>query len=750
MENFSKLGDNIYSVSGSDIYVHMFFSSEITDAANNVKLTQKANMPNEDIVTFAVEAADGGSVKAGATLRLRKPDWLAGTAEIKVNDKAAELKEENGYYVVEVKAGDKISYQTPMEVQVYDMPDKPNMVAFKYGPVVLSTALGTDNIERSAANGILVRVGVKDENAKTTIYVSNKYKNIEDWKEDIAENLVRIEDSEDGKVQFKLANTDSPELIYTPHYMRYKETYGLYMSLEVADSEEAQQHILEEKEKLREFEMSLDYLYNFDNNNSEFAKNLQASSNSEVATYSGRQLRHAPGGGWFSYDLKIDPEAETNYLNCTFYSGDRTRTFDILVNDEVLTSQPFKDAPQNNEFYVQTFEIPQDMIDSAVDGKITVKFSSTNNSYVGGLFGISTSASADYSTDATMKGLSFNKGILSPEFSDEETSYVLKLPKTADSVEMTAVPNVESGLIYVEDILINDAIPRQIDIKEDGQVINITSKAQDHETAKEYKVTIQYVDVDKAELDKAIKAAVPVADKEKYAEKSWAAYEKALNAAKNVFEDEKADQKAVDAAVKSLKEAQEALKVKLPYVDVAENAWYYDTVAYNYAEKTMTGKDATHFAPEETLVRAQFAAVLHKMNEEPEMDYKAVFSDVAAGDWFKNAVLWAADAKIVTGYTGTDLFGANDAVTRAQMATMMYRYAKDYKGYNVKADGDYSSFPDAGDVQEFAVDAMKWAVAEGIITGKTINGQLLLDPQGSANRAECATIIQRFMEKYEK
>ncbi len=190
--------------------------------------------------------------------------------------------------------------------------------------------------------------------------------------------------------------------------------------------------------------------------------------------------------------------------------------------------------------------------------------------------------------------------------------------------------------------------------------------------------------------------------------------------------------------------------VKLPYVDVAKNAWYYDAVAYNYAEKTMTGKDATHFAPEETLVRAQFAAVLHKMNGEPGMDYKAVFSDVTAGDWFKNAVLWAADAKIVTGYTGTDLFGANDPVTRAQMATMMYRYAKEYKKYEVKADGDYNSFPDAGDVQEFAVDAMKWAVAEGIITGKTINGKLMLDPQGSANRAECATIIQRFMEKYEK
>ena len=189
---------------------------------------------------------------------------------------------------------------------------------------------------------------------------------------------------------------------------------------------------------------------------------------------------------------------------------------------------------------------------------------------------------------------------------------------------------------------------------------------------------------------------------------------------------------------------------ELPFVDVDKEAWYYDAVVYNYEKKTMTGLDGTHFGPADTLVRAQFAAVLHKMNEEVEVEYTDKFSDVTEPDWFKNAVLWAAEHEIVTGYTGTDLFGPNDKVTREQMATMMYRYAKNYKKYDVSADGDYSSFPDAEDVQPFATDAMKWAVKEEIITGKTINEKLLLDPQGSANRAECATIIQRFMEKYEK
>ena len=202
----------------------------------------------------------------------------------------------------------------------------------------------------------------------------------------------------------------------------------------------------------------------------------------------------------------------------------------------------------------------------------------------------------------------------------------------------------------------------------------------------------------------------------------------------------------MDAAVDSILEAEDALKFVLPFVDVPENAWFYDYVAYNFYTGSMTGKDDTHFAPEETLVRAQFATVLYKMNQMPDVEYSNKFPDVLSDDWFAGAVLWAADTGVVTGYTNTGKFGPNDNITREQMAVMMYRYAKNYLGLEVSADGDYSDFPDAQNVQEFAKDAMKWAVGNGIITGKTVNGQLVLDPQGNANRAECATIIERFME----
>ena len=268
---------------------------------------------------------------------------------------------------------------------------------------------------------------------------------------------------------------------------------------------------------------------------------------------------------------------------------------------------------------------------------------------------------------------------------------------------------------------------------------------------KAVKALKEVVKVDKSKLDAAVKAEKPAEDVDKYTKETWDAYQKALEAAKKVLADEKADQEAVDEAEKALTDAEAALKQSgLPFDDVAEGEWYYDAISYNYYAGTMTGLTPTHFGPSDTLVRAQFASVLHKMNGEVKMDYTDTFADVTEPDWFKDAVLWAAANEIVTGYTGTDLFGANDVVTREQMATMMYRYAKNFKKYEVSADGDCSKFPDAETIQPFAQEAMKWAVKEEIITGKTIDGVLLLDPQGSANRAECAMIIQRFLEKYEK
>lgn len=184
------------------------------------------------------------------------------------------------------------------------------------------------------------------------------------------------------------------------------------------------------------------------------------------------------------------------------------------------------------------------------------------------------------------------------------------------------------------------------------------------------------------------------------------------------------------------------------FLDVSGSDWYYNYINYISANELMTGMDGDHFGPANPLARAQFAVILYRMNNTPKVNYVSKFPDVTQGTWYTDAILWANSIYVVNGYSDTGLFGVADNITREQMAVMMYRYAEAYKGYDVGKKADFQAFRDAASVSEFAYDAMRWAVGNGIITGKD-NGTRL-DPQGSASRAECAAIMMRFIEKYGK
>ena len=182
---------------------------------------------------------------------------------------------------------------------------------------------------------------------------------------------------------------------------------------------------------------------------------------------------------------------------------------------------------------------------------------------------------------------------------------------------------------------------------------------------------------------------------------------------------------------------------ELPYKDVAENDWYHSYVYDVYLKGLMTGMEETVFAPQGKLVRAQFATILWRMEGSPKMEYTDRFPDVADGQFYTDAVLWAAEKGIATGYTGTGMFGPNDNINREQVAAMMYRYAT-YKKYDVSNQEGLDAFKDADQVNEFAQTPMKWCVAEKIFTGDNGN----LKPQGETIRAEAATIISRFTDTY--
>lgn len=178
--------------------------------------------------------------------------------------------------------------------------------------------------------------------------------------------------------------------------------------------------------------------------------------------------------------------------------------------------------------------------------------------------------------------------------------------------------------------------------------------------------------------------------------------------------------------------------------DVYEGAWFHPYVSWVLSKGIMTGKGNNLFAPGESLARAQFATVLWRLSGSEKVEYSNKYPDVADGNFYTTAVLWASkpEVNVVSGYEN-GYFGPADMITREQVATMLYRYAK-YRGFDTSKLVSLDSFPDAENVNSFAVEAMQWAVGAAIISGDNGN----LNPAGNTNRAECAAMIQRFCDKY--
>lgn len=174
--------------------------------------------------------------------------------------------------------------------------------------------------------------------------------------------------------------------------------------------------------------------------------------------------------------------------------------------------------------------------------------------------------------------------------------------------------------------------------------------------------------------------------------------------------------------------------IQLDFTDVDPNAWYRDSLAYVLERGIMSGYGNGAFGPNDSATRAQFATILWNLEGKP-LASAGSFVDVTASDWFSGAVGWAAETGIVSGYT-KNRFAPNDPLTRQQLVTMLYRYAK------AEPDGgSLHGFADLDAVSDWAADAMRWAVSHGIITGRS---QTRLSPDGIATRAEIAAIIMRF------
>ena len=179
-----------------------------------------------------------------------------------------------------------------------------------------------------------------------------------------------------------------------------------------------------------------------------------------------------------------------------------------------------------------------------------------------------------------------------------------------------------------------------------------------------------------------------------------------------------------------------------PFTDVSEKDWFYNDAMFVYKNGLMLGTSKTLFSPHGTVTRGMMATILWRMEGSLAPTDENSFTDVEAERWYADAITWTTENGIFAGYS-KDKFGPDDPITREQLTAIFYRYA-DYKGYKLTVTENLDKFEDADKITDYAKMVMQWAVGNGLIKGKSEN---LLDPQGTATRAEISAMLHRFIEK---
>ena len=175
-----------------------------------------------------------------------------------------------------------------------------------------------------------------------------------------------------------------------------------------------------------------------------------------------------------------------------------------------------------------------------------------------------------------------------------------------------------------------------------------------------------------------------------------------------------------------------------------ESNWAHVGIDFVLKAGLFYGTSETTFDPDATMTRAMLVTVLYRLEGKPETNAENPFKDIADGMWYTDAVVWAAENGIVLGVE-ENIFDPDGKITREQMATILYRYTK-FKGLPLNDSGYVEKYPDADKVSPYAVEAMRWANAEGLVNGMR-NGKIVtLSPKGNATRAQVATIFMRYVQ----
>lgn len=475
MENFTKCNDSIYFRKDETVYVNQYLSSEFQDDTRGFVVKQTSEVLNGGDAIFDI-------IEGNGVLALRIPDWIAGEPEI--SGTAAAGRVEDGYYLLSVTKGERVHVVLPMEIRAHALSDNQNCIGLKYGPVVLSAALGMEDMEESKT-GVDVTIATRNIALKDFITVKAADGSEESTQEDVTawiEEIGTHVSKKEGALSFSLEDTDSDDLVFTPHYKQHKERYGIYWNMVAKDSQSLQKHILDGKKKARLEHVMTDSIP-LGNDQYELLHEI-AGENTGAGTFNGLMLRHAwSEQGWFSYRMKVNAK-ETNYLLVKYFSGNVGRTFNIYIDDVLLKEETIENRIEG-EFYDEYYELPKDMV--AGKDSVVVRFAVRGDSWVGGIFDRLSIVGA-YKNQAGLKNLVIEGGNLEPAFSTECTEYQL----TADGDELSIQAELEDsyGLLYLCDTLVDDTVARR-ERAIAGRELVFRAVAEDFETEKIYTVKIK-------------------------------------------------------------------------------------------------------------------------------------------------------------------------------------------------------------------------------------------------------------------
>ena len=420
---------------------------------------------------------------SAAAIALRVPEWCASAPVIKINGENYEYTQSAGYVTIERewKPGDTIEITMPMEVRAYGLADSDTAAAFKYGPTVLSVGLGTDDMTEES-HGMAVRKPKTKANVNEYVIISSDYGTREDWLNNLSENMVKTE----GKLEFTMKNTDRP-LVFTPHYKRYNERYGIYWYISGMSAEEQQAQILDDKRKGRDENIIIDSIEPSHDQQENGHGYTQDKSTGVEGTGDMLNYREIKSGGYVDYQMAVKKDVK-NYLSVTYHSSDAQKQMTIYAGDDKLA-----DVTASGKDETVLYEIPGEIVNAAqpsaadtIRGRdaLHIIFRADKNTDAPKICG-TVKIITDYGTNASLSELSFEGGELSPAFSADTEEYTLTIPEGTERVNLKAAPADKYGLVYVNDTLINDASVKTVTT---ADKLTIKVYAEDHETEKTYTV----------------------------------------------------------------------------------------------------------------------------------------------------------------------------------------------------------------------------------------------------------------------